>query len=216
MAYNLPPISTLSAALASQPVPIAPELMGVEGLPPRRITEYDESGPPNHQAPSYGGYQPSAAREDGGAEFAYAQPSPRSAHPHEALYQDHSLARLPPARDHAEEDGLDPHPKPRKRQKVTRPRALENDSPTELGLERGQEAEYEYASHDAKTGPIFVHPPKGAAQACVRCHRIKRKCDNARPRCAGCGKANVACVFELSPAASTSVPCPFRFGRKLT
>jgi hypothetical protein len=62
--------------------------------------------------------------------------------------------------------------------------------------------EYAHPSRDPKLGPVFVHPPKEAAQACVRCHRIKRKCDAGRPRCKGCEKADVPCVFELSPATS--------------
>ncbi|BEI91206.1 uncharacterized protein CcaverHIS019_0400260 [Cutaneotrichosporon cavernicola] len=68
-------------------------------------------------------------------------------------------------------------------------------------------AEVEYADPDGDTtrGPVFVHPPKGAVQACVRCHRIKRKCDGAFPRCASCTRADVPCVFELSAATSTYV-----------
>ncbi|GMK58567.1 hypothetical protein CspeluHIS016_0600090 [Cutaneotrichosporon spelunceum] len=69
------------------------------------------------------------------------------------------------------------------------------------------DAEVEYADPDGDTtrGPVFVHPPKGAVQACVRCHRIKRKCDSAFPRCASCTRADVPCVFELSAATSTYV-----------
>lgn len=65
-------------------------------------------------------------------------------------------------------------------------------------------AEVEYADPDGDTtrGPVFIHPPKGAVQACVRCHRIKRKCDGASPRCASCTRADVPCVFELSAATS--------------
>jgi mono/diheme cytochrome c family protein len=68
-----------------------------------------------------------------------------------------------------------------------------------------EDAEVEYADPDGDTtrGPVFVHPPKGAVQACVRCHRIKRKCDGAFPRCASCTRADVPCVFELSAATST-------------
>lgn len=69
-------------------------------------------------------------------------------------------------------------------------------------IPEGAEVEYEQDG-DPLRGPVFVHPPKDAVQACVRCHRIKRKCDGARPRCSACTKADVPCVFELSPATST-------------
>lgn len=72
--------------------------------------------------------------------------------------------------------------------------------PTEH-IPEGAEVEYEQDG-DPMRGPVFVHPPKDAVQACVRCHRIKRKCDGARPRCSACTKADVPCVFELSPATS--------------
>jgi hypothetical protein len=67
---------------------------------------------------------------------------------------------------------------------------------------QGQNIEYESPLKDIRLGAVFVHPPKGSAQACVRCHRIKRKCEGGKPRCQGCTKADVACVFELSPATS--------------
>ncbi|ORY31767.1 fungal-specific transcription factor domain-domain-containing protein [Naematelia encephala] len=69
------------------------------------------------------------------------------------------------------------------------------------GLE-GQELEYEDPSADPTKGPVYIHPPKGVVQACVRCHKLKRKCDSVRPRCNGCGKAGASCVFELNPATS--------------
>lgn len=69
-------------------------------------------------------------------------------------------------------------------------------------IPEGAEVEYEQDG-DPMRGPVFVHPPKDSVQACVRCHRIKRKCDGARPRCSACTKADVPCVFELSPATST-------------
>lgn len=64
------------------------------------------------------------------------------------------------------------------------------------------EVEYSHPSRDPKLGPVFLHPPKDAAQACMRCHRIKRKCDATRPRCKGCEKADEVCMFELSSATS--------------
>lgn len=107
----------------------------------------------------------------------------------------------------------------------------------------------EYATsplEDTRAGPVYVHPPQGTVQACVRCHGIKRKCEALewrlrsevgtsntgegtivnpsgfqagmgavpvvsssmggviwdRPRCSGCDKADVPCVFELGAASS--------------
>lgn len=76
-----------------------------------------------------------------------------------------------------------------------------NKVPADLDLE-GQDIEYEDPSGDHTQGPVFIHPPKGSVQACVRCHRIKRKCDGAWPRCASCLRADVPCVFELGVATS--------------
>ncbi len=193
--YPLPPISTLSAALADQPVPIAPELMGSEGLPPDRRTSYKQPPSPT----SYPGYHPSSARDES-APWSYPPPS-RSLHPWEDDCRDHPQSQPYPQ---PESDlNLPPSPKaktqPRKR---ARPK-VEPTSPDQEEQLGAREHEHEHPSGDPKMGPIFVHPPKGAAQACERCHRIKRKCDNARPRCAGCSKADVACVFELSAATST-------------
>ncbi|KAL1410592.1 hypothetical protein Q8F55_004609 [Vanrija albida] len=79
-----------------------------------------------------------------------------------------------------------------------------NKAPADLDLD-GQDIEYEDPSGDHTQGPVFIHPPKGSVQACVRCHRIKRKCDGAWPRCASCLRADVPCVFELSVATSSYV-----------
>lgn len=89
-------------------------------------------------------------------------------------------------------------PKPKKRAKVVKPKATKE---YEGELISG-ELECSDPSGDPNKGPVFVHPPDNATQACVRCHKIKRKCDNARPKCAGCSKAEVPCVFELSAATS--------------
>lgn len=117
--------------------------------------------------------------------------------------------------DQSNDDGLGQpststeNPRPKKRSRTNTKRAsLPNPEITDpSGLDDTQlaEAEYEDPSRDWRLGPVFVQPPKGTAQACVRCHRIKRKCDGGRPRCAGCAKADVACVFELSPATSRCV-----------
>ena len=166
--YPLPPVSTLSAALDS--VPIAPELMGIEGLPLPLKRRGSDTSPYTYQRDNRWAYPPNEwdeQRQELGTDISYKiEPDITSAH----------------------------NPKKRKR----RAKSPEDD------IENGErEHEYEHPSGDFKLGPVFVHPPKGAAQACMRCHRIKRKCDSARPRCAGCSKADVACVFELSASTST-------------
>lgn len=103
----------------------------------------------------------------------------------------------------AANEGKDARPAPtspeatqkKKKRKVNPAKPMEH-------IPEGAEVEYEQDG-DPMRGPVFVHPPKDAVQACVRCHRIKRKCDGARPRCSACTKADVPCVFELSPATST-------------
>lgn len=87
------------------------------------------------------------------------------------------------------------------KKKRTKPRQSHAGEPD---LPEG-DLEYMHPSQDPKLGPVFVHPGPNAAQACVRCHRIKRKCDTGKPRCAGCTKADVPCVFELTPATSAYV-----------
>jgi hypothetical protein len=93
---------------------------------------------------------------------------------------------------------------------------------------QGRAIEYATAPlEDTRHGPVFVHPPQGSIQACVRCHGIKRKCEAlewslkingqgqaqegqtteggvnwTKPRCSGCEKADVPCVFELAAASS--------------
>ena len=242
----LPPISTLSAALAStQNVPIAPELMGEEGMPPTHLTpgnnqneidddqrrvsvggngpsEYDAGPPPTSSHSSYGGFANSAAREEDRGwvmSNAYTKdPSGRSAHPWEEGYRElgfSSQAFDDPHQQQQQQQQLpqqtleDEMPRPpRKRSRVSKPRQSRGGGDGKDDILDGMaDVEYEDPMQDPKAGPIFVHPPQGAAQACVRCHRIKRKCDNARPRCAGCSKADVACVFELSPATSRWVKC---------
>lgn len=118
-------------------------------------------------------------------------PPPR---PYEAWERDRDLGYGPPqprrdSKPSVKEDGP---PKKRRRKGGA-------------GTDIPDDAEVEYADPDGDTsrGPVFVHPPKGAVQACVRCHRIKRKCDGAFPRCASCTRADVPCVFELSAATST-------------
>ncbi|WRT64142.1 uncharacterized protein IL334_001071 [Kwoniella shivajii] len=113
------------------------------------------------------------------------------------------------ANDNEHENGTSiDKPKPRKRPRTSKPRQSKDnrgDGLKDDGIPEKGVLDYADPSGDIKLGPVYVHPPKGAAQACVRCHKIKRKCDNAKPRCAGCSKADVACVFELSPATASYV-----------
>ena len=165
--YPIPPLPTLSVALAS--IPIAPELMGPDGLPPTRRG----SDPPT---PSYRS-QSSSARDDP-KHWSYP-PS----HPLRTWDSAHSREQpFPPS---------DPDVSPKKRKRARN--SLDDAD---------GEHEFEHPSGDFKLGHVFVHPPKGSVQACERCHRIKRRCDGARPRCAGCAKTDVACVFELNAATS--------------
>lgn len=85
-----------------------------------------------------------------------------------------------------------------------RPKKRRRKAPAANGsdIPEGAQVEYEDASGDPSRGPVFIHPPKGSVQACVRCHRIKRKCDGLWPRCKSCERSDVACVFELNPATS--------------
>lgn len=112
-----------------------------------------------------------------------------------------------PSRDNGRKNGSDgkdaarPAPASPEATQKKKKRKVNPAKPMEH-IPEGAEVEYEQDG-DPMRGPVFVHPPKDAVQACVRCHRIKRKCDGARPRCSACTKADVPCVFELSPATST-------------
>lgn len=221
-------------------VPIAPELMGDQGLPPRSNNTADSSsiahpgatdgdasnsahgGASGAPVPDYPGFASSNAR---GGDAPQAWPDQDQYAPpwDEAEYHtfpqhpptDPDTLAHPPADVEAMDDGSKDHEhaegdeggdgegdgeRKKKRPRVTKPRKSKIDKEDPLD---GVDVEWEDPSQDPKTGPVFIHPPPGTAQACVRCHRIKRKCDQARPRCQGCGKADVPCVFELSPATST-------------
>ena len=213
MAYPLPSMSTISAALSTDALPIAPELLENDGMPQddpaqsqeaangnkRRGSDHYDDGPP-HDSSSYGGgFQNSAARDEGDRTdwmSSYGQSAGMSMHPWEEGYRE---AENQPAEADAAESTEESKPRKRPRQSKTKAKEKENPDNT---LEEGYEYDYEDPSRDVKAGAIFRHPLPGAPQACIRCHRIKRKCDNARPRCAGCSKSDVACVFELSPATS--------------
>ncbi|WVF70470.1 hypothetical protein IAT40_005260 [Kwoniella sp. CBS 6097] len=177
------------------------------------------------------GYQSSSARDEpasgsGGWGNGENYPSgdDRHSHPWDEAYRDEHRSQSqgpaaqpgqpqPQSSEYPMEGSKDENddngdkPKPKKRARVSKPRQSKasNGGPKDDGIPEEGVFDYADPSGDFKLGPVFVHPPKGAAQACVRCHKIKRKCDNARPRCAGCSKADVACVFELSPATESYV-----------
>ncbi|OCF42302.1 hypothetical protein I317_03922 [Kwoniella heveanensis CBS 569] len=169
------------------------------------------------------GYQSSSARDEpaSGARWGngetFTEEGDGHSHPWEGGYRDEhrSQSQGPgPSHEHGHAEGQKDEnednadkPKPKKRARVSKPRQSKdrNGGPKDDGIPEEGVFDYADPSGDFKLGPVFVHPPKGAAQACVRCHKIKRKCDNARPRCAGCSKADVACVFELSPATESYV-----------
>ncbi|WVW82313.1 hypothetical protein I302_104319 [Kwoniella bestiolae CBS 10118] len=229
---TLPPISTLSAALENGSDPsmvIAPELMGEDGLPPnikRRGSHSDhDAGDQSPHGINSNGYQSSSARDErsGWGNGSYsAGGNSRHPHPWEEGYRDDSHQQHDPEystsglqdqdqpptegdKDGENEDGSkSDKPKPRKRARVSKPRQSKDNrnGVKDDGIPEDGVLDYADPSGDFKLGPVYIHPPKGAAQACVRCHKIKRKCDNAKPRCAGCNKADVACVFELSPATA--------------
>jgi len=173
MAYNLPPISTLSAVLGQDNqqqqhhLQIAPELL-------------DD---PTNQSHS----------QQGSSERHGTQQWTTESH-----YQvDESTDDLRWI-DHQTNTQLD-QPPPRKK---ARSRASVNNTDLANIINEATVAEYEDPNGDWRSGVVYVHPAATANQACVRCHRIKRKCDNARPRCAGCWKADTPCVFEISPATA--------------
>ncbi|CAK9787152.1 hypothetical protein CC85DRAFT_331568 [Cutaneotrichosporon oleaginosum] len=135
---------------------------------------------------------------------------PLQPRPYDAWERDRDLGYGPPP-----PPPPPPPPQQQKRDSLPPVAAKAEDLPPKKRRRKGgagntdipDDAEVEYADPDGDTtrGPVFVHPPKGAVQACVRCHRIKRKCDGAFPRCASCTRADVPCVFELSAATSTYV-----------
>lgn len=122
--------------------------------------------------------------------------SPRRS-PWEQGYRDTLNAGIPPAPATTASSAPSESPvEPPKKRRRKAQAANGSDIP------EGAEVEYEDASGDPSRGPVFIHPPKGSVQACVRCHRIKRKCDGLWPRCKSCERSDVACVFELSAATS--------------
>lgn len=174
MAYNLPPISTLSAALGQdgqhqQQLQIAPELLD------------DPANQSNHQQDS---------TERNGAHQQWTTDS------HYQVDESTDDLRFFDTQQAAAE--MD-QPPPRKK---ARSRASVNNIDLANIINEATVAEYEDPAGDWRSGVVYVHPAATANQACVRCHRIKRKCDNARPRCAGCWKADTPCVFEISPATA--------------
>ena len=191
MSYPLPPLSTLSAALSAvsssstAPPVISPDLLGEAGQPPRRPPGRDFAS--QIYASSSADTSPEYRVDDASSHREWYRPGPW-----EQGYR-------APANVYAPMEDEPPAEEPSKKRKARGTRVKQEPV---VDDEEDGELEYEDPENDPKSGPVFVHPPKGAAQACVRCHKIKRKCDNARPRCGGCDKANVRCVFELSPATS--------------
>lgn len=194
--------------------PIAPELIGegvhtadsVNGHAPHRTSPSVDSQQPSSAYPNFANSNARGGDEDVSAtwdttqsygvsdrqwdETAYTYDPTSTVNTVEAGIQPDPTGASPPKED---------NPKPKKRPRVSKPRVPKAEREDQLELEQ---MEFENPDQDVKTGPVFIHPPPGTAQACVRCHRIKRKCDQARPRCAGCSKSDVPCVFELSPATS--------------
>ncbi|TYJ51862.1 hypothetical protein B9479_007554 [Cryptococcus floricola] len=222
-----PDVPSLAAALEhdnpDHPIQIAPELMGDAGAPPdipRTDQEHAQAAADATQ--NFGSYQNSSARDDDFRNWdngSNGVPGQRT-NPWDDGYRDHpSRAHSPSGQNYSYNDqsgasghdgvndnGGDGSDKPRKRARQSKPRgAVEKNGLNADGLPEEGVLDFAHPSGDFKLGPVFVHPPKNVAQACVRCHKIKRKCDNARPRCAGCGKADVACVFELNPATASYV-----------
>ena len=213
--------TTLSSALGGDgTVPIAPELIGEGGMPPDNGKKSPALDPQlatagqNVPGPGYPGFANSNARGDdqpwgeGGDDYSRTATEWQTDYrtdeyhygQHGAAHVEGNNENLDVSATQAEDDGGEDGRKPKKRPRVSKPRQSKIDKEDPLA---GAQVEWEDPSQDPKAGPVFIHPPPGTAQACVRCHRIKRKCDQARPRCQGCGKADVPCVFELSPATST-------------
>jgi hypothetical protein len=178
MSYNLPSISTLSAALGQddqhqhqQQLQIAPELL---------------DDPANQSS----NHQQQESSERNGSHQQWTTDS------HYQVDESTDDLRFFDTQQAAAE--MD-QPPPRKK---ARSRASVNNIDLANIINEATVAEYEDPAGDWRSGVVYVHPAATANQACVRCHRIKRKCDNARPRCAGCWKADTPCVFEISPATA--------------
>ncbi|RXK40294.1 hypothetical protein M231_02408 [Tremella mesenterica] len=187
--------ATLHALVDPYGLDIAPELLGAEGqpdpvhrkrkTPPPSTESYDIPPDGVPRLPWEEGYEPENPTDTSQIDF---QP------PQNEETQIDGVAGIEGESSRNAEDE-----RPVKKKK-TRTRHAH----TEPDLPEG-EVEYSHPSQDPKLGPVFVHPGPNASQACVRCHRIKRKCDTNKPRCMGCTKADVPCVFELTPATSAFV-----------
>jgi hypothetical protein len=174
--YDLPPISTLSAALGGDTHPslhIAPELLD------------DPAHQSNNQDATQSGHQ-----QDWTNGHAHGQWSDVAANTNNGngLEQTDGSAQQPP------------------RKKAKAPRRHNNGPMNHadfaIYLNEATNAEYEDPGRDYRAGAVFTYPASGANQACMRCHQIKRKCDNARPRCTTCSKSDMPCIFEMSPATA--------------
>jgi hypothetical protein len=217
------PLSTLSAALGQ--VPIAPELMGTDGgSQPLDNTAEPTSPDLTTQVASNGNTYPdyaSSSTRDPNANidtsnglnpeestpWAYDQTG-ESSQIWESTYPPYAPSPTAPSaqqQDQQQQQAEDPSSLKRKRRQPNpnaKPRPPKRTIDTEDPMSNTDNLEYEHPSKDIRLGAVFVHPPAESSQACVRCHRIKRKCEGGKPRCQGCSKADVACVFELSGATS--------------
>jgi hypothetical protein len=170
--YDLPPISTLSAALVGESqssLDIAPELLE------------DTSHQSNNQDPTTNNHG-----EMWTGEWPSAEAGASGAAANEQLQL---------------EDGDQPA---RKKARPSRRRDMGPMSHADFAnyLNGATNAEYEDPGRDFRGGAVFTYPPSGPNQACMRCHQIKRKCDNLRPRCSTCSKSDFPCVFEMSAATA--------------
>nr|ODO02745.1 hypothetical protein L204_01484 [Cryptococcus depauperatus CBS 7855] len=215
-------LPSLAAALADsdthQTIQIAPELMGDStntSMAPRDPGNHHSSEALSASHQAFGNYQNSSARNHGYRDSWATGPnhSTRTQIPWEEGYRDHpSQSGAPHNQAYVYHDhtGASIMAHDNSQQKLIRKRARQTKSRDrngvdEHGLPEDGVLDFGHPSGNFKLGPVFIHPPKGAAQACVRCHKIKRKCDGGKPRCAGCSKADVACVFEINSATSNYV-----------
>lgn len=158
---------------------------------PSEVYDHDWSSvyPPQSTEPAEPGAWPHDPDSDPNARSIEATLNGTADQLPEAVRNGNGL--VDPALDHSEP----PRKKARKRGSTAKGK-------TSSIIEPGMVTEYEDPSGDFRTGVVYVHAGPTASQACMRCHAIKRKCDNARPRCAGCTKADEACAYEMNPATT--------------
>ncbi|CAJ2503408.1 Uu.00g108020.m01.CDS01 [Anthostomella pinea] len=74
----------------------------------------------------------------------------------------------------------------------TRNAALEDNSSSIL---EGSAHAFTAEDHDGTTAPLPKRKRKRASNPCQRCRRIKRPCQEQRPRCSSCELADEDCVY---------------------